>query len=248
MPGIERLADRAPQVGLAVSFHAATDELRDELVPPNKRYPLAKLEAAIAGWRAKTRRRPSIEWAMIAGTNDSDEQARALAPIAKRLGAHVNLIPLNPTPGSPAQPSSQRRIHGFVRVLKASGVNVTVRRHARPADRRRVRPAAAGARRRISGVGREPELSRPSGDRNVTDEVADLRRSGRVVRRALRDDARSDPARPGHRDGSSGRSLHLRLGSSMPAAGRAAFAVPLAEHGLLGHAAGSFGGHAAGSG
>ena len=127
VPGIERLADRAPQVGLAVSFHAATDELRDELVPPNKRYPLAKLEAAIAGWRAKTRRRPSIEWAMIADTNDSDEQARALAPIAKRLGAHVNLIPLNPTPGSPAQPSSQRRIHGFVRVLKASGVNVTVR-------------------------------------------------------------------------------------------------------------------------
>ena len=127
VPGIERIADRAPQVGLAVSFHAATDELRNELVPPNTRYPLAKLESAIAGWRAKTRRRPSIEWAMIADTNDTDEQARALAPIAKRLGAHVNLIPLNPTPGSPAQPSSQRRIHGFVRVLQASGVNVTVR-------------------------------------------------------------------------------------------------------------------------
>ncbi len=127
VPGIERLADRAPQVGLAVSFHAATDELRDELVPPNKRYPLARLEAAIAGWRAKTRRRPSIEWAMIAGTNDTDEQAGALAPIAKRLGAHVNLIPLNPTPGSLAQPSSKRRIHGFVRVLQAAGLNVTVR-------------------------------------------------------------------------------------------------------------------------
>jgi 23S rRNA (adenine2503-C2)-methyltransferase len=127
VPGIERLADRAPQVGLAVSFHAATDELRDELVPPNRRYPLAKLEAAIAGWRAKTRRRPSIEWAMIADTNDADEQASALAPIARRLGAHVNLIPLNPTPGWPSKPSSQRRIHGFVRVLRAAGVNVTVR-------------------------------------------------------------------------------------------------------------------------
>ena len=127
VPGIERLAERAPQVGLAVSFHAATDELRSELVPPNTRYPLAKLEAAIAGWRAATRRRPSIEWAMIADTNDTDEQARALAPIAKRLGAHVNLIPLNPPPGGPARPSSQRRIHGFVRVLQAAGVNVTVR-------------------------------------------------------------------------------------------------------------------------
>jgi 23S rRNA (adenine2503-C2)-methyltransferase len=127
VPGIERLAGRAPQVGLAVSLHAATDELRSELVPPNARYPLAKLEAAIAAWRAATHRRPSIEWAMIADTNDTDEQARALAPIAKRLGAHVNLIPLNPTPGWPARPSSQRRIHGFVRVLQAAGVNVTVR-------------------------------------------------------------------------------------------------------------------------
>jgi 23S rRNA (adenine2503-C2)-methyltransferase len=127
VPGIERLAERAPQVGLAVSFHAATDELRDELVPPNRRYPLARLEAAIAGWRARTRRRPSIEWAMIADVNDADEQAVALAPIARRLGAHVNLIPLNPTAGSPARPSSQRRIHGFVRELRRAGVNVTVR-------------------------------------------------------------------------------------------------------------------------
>ena len=82
---------------------------------------------------------------MIADTNDSDEQAGALAPIAKRLGAHVNLIPLNPTPGWPAQPSSQRRIHGFVRVLRA-GRERDGARHARPADRRRLRPAPAGAR------------------------------------------------------------------------------------------------------
>ena len=70
---------------------------------------------------------PSIEWAMIDGTNDSDEQAALLVPIARRLGAHVNLIPLNPTPGWPTQPSSPSRIRGFVRVLKAGGVNVTVR-------------------------------------------------------------------------------------------------------------------------
>jgi 23S rRNA (adenine2503-C2)-methyltransferase len=127
VPGIERLADRAPQVGLAVSLHAATDALRDELVPPNRRYPLARLEAAIVGWRARTRRRPSIEWAMIADTNDSDEQARALAPIAKRLAAHVNLIPLNPTPGYPVVGSSPARIRGFVGRLRRAGVRVTVR-------------------------------------------------------------------------------------------------------------------------
>lgn len=127
VPGIRRLAQDHPQVGLAVSLHAASDELRDELVPINKQYPLAKLEAAIEAWRWKTHRRPSIEWALIEGTNDSDEQASLLVPIALRLGAHVNLIPLNPTPGWPAQPSSRARIRGFVNVLSDAGVNVTVR-------------------------------------------------------------------------------------------------------------------------
>jgi 23S rRNA (adenine2503-C2)-methyltransferase len=93
VPGIERLAERAPQVGLAVSFHAASDELRDQLVPPNTRYPLHELERAIADWRLRTRRRPSIEWALIDRVNDTTEQAELLAPIARRLGAHDNLIP-----------------------------------------------------------------------------------------------------------------------------------------------------------
>lgn len=127
VPGIRRLAADHPQVGLAVSLHAADDALRDELVPINRQYPLAKLEAAIAEWRAATHRRPSIEWAMIDDTNDSDAQALLLAPIARRLGAHVNLIPLNPTPGWPTQPSPPSRIRGFVRTLKDAGVNVTVR-------------------------------------------------------------------------------------------------------------------------
>ncbi len=88
---------------------------------------LAALEAAIASWRERTRRRPSIEWAMIDGVNDSDEQAGKLAPIAYRLRAHVNLIPLKPTPGWPSRPSGTRRVESFVRVLEAGGVNVTVR-------------------------------------------------------------------------------------------------------------------------
>jgi 23S rRNA (adenine2503-C2)-methyltransferase len=127
VPGIDRLAGVHPQVGLAVSFHAADDELRDQLVPPNRRYPLTKLEESIAGWRAATRRRPSIEWALIDHVNDTEQQAELLAPIARRLGAHVNLIPLNPTPGYPVMGSPPARIRRFVAALERARVNVTVR-------------------------------------------------------------------------------------------------------------------------
>lgn len=126
-PGIRRLAEAFPQVNLAVSLHAADDELRDRLVPANRLWPLAQLEAAIAEWRERTHRRPSIEWAMIDRTNDTEEQAAKLAAIAKRLRAHVNLIPLNPTPGWPTRPSSPARIRRFSERLEGAGVNVTVR-------------------------------------------------------------------------------------------------------------------------
>ncbi len=124
---IGRLASIHPQVGLAVSFHAATDELRDLLVPANKLYPLAQVEKAIADWRAATHRRPSIEWALIDRVNDSREQARLLAPIARRLHAHVNLIPLNPTPGYPMQGSAPAAVRRFAETLRGTGVNVTIR-------------------------------------------------------------------------------------------------------------------------
>jgi 23S rRNA (adenine2503-C2)-methyltransferase len=127
VPGIQRMAERAGQVGLAVSFHAASDELRDQLVPPNTRYPLRTLERAIADWRLRTRRRPSIEWALIDHVNDTTEQAELLAPIARRLGAHVNLIPLNPTPGYPVMGSPRARVRRFVEALERLHVNVTVR-------------------------------------------------------------------------------------------------------------------------
>jgi 23S rRNA (adenine2503-C2)-methyltransferase len=126
-PAIPRLAGAHPQVGLAVSFHAASDELRDRLVPPNTLWPLVELEAAIAEWREITHRRPSIEWALIDQVNDTDEQAALLAPLARRLHAHVNLIPLNPTPGYPVLGSPPARIRRFVHELEACGVNVTVR-------------------------------------------------------------------------------------------------------------------------
>jgi 23S rRNA (adenine2503-C2)-methyltransferase len=127
VPGIRRLAEAFPQVRLAVSLHAATDELRNELVPANRLWPLAELEEAVEAWRRRTKHRPSIEWAMIDRTNDTDEQAERLAPIALRLRAHVNLIPLNPTPGWPTRPSPPERIRAFARVLGDAGITVTVR-------------------------------------------------------------------------------------------------------------------------
>ncbi|HEY6566920.1 MAG TPA: 23S rRNA (adenine(2503)-C(2))-methyltransferase RlmN [Actinomycetota bacterium] len=127
VPGIRHLTTAHPQVGLAVSFHAASDELRSQLVPPNDLYPLAVLEESMAAWRTATHRRPSIEWAMIDKVNDTEEQAHLLVPIARRLGAHVNLIPLNPTPGYPVVGSSPARIRHFVGVLERAKVNVTVR-------------------------------------------------------------------------------------------------------------------------
>ncbi len=119
--------DRSPAGGARGELHAASDELRSQLVPPNDLYPLAVLEAAMAEWRSATHRRPSIEWAMIDRVNDTEEQASLLAPIARRLGAHVNLIPLNPTPGYPVVGSSPARIRRFVDVLEDAKVNVTVR-------------------------------------------------------------------------------------------------------------------------
>jgi 23S rRNA (adenine2503-C2)-methyltransferase len=127
VPGIRRLADDHPQVGLAVSLHAADDELRSELVPVNRLWPLDELERAVREWRERTRRRPSIEWTMMDGVNDDDRQAGLLAPMASRMHAHVNLIPMNPTPHSEFRPSSRRRIAAFASVLRDVGVPVTVR-------------------------------------------------------------------------------------------------------------------------
>jgi len=127
VPGIRRLPDANDQVRLAVSLHAADEELRSELVPANRLWPLDQLVDAIAGWRARTHHRPSIEWAMIRDVNDSDDQAEKLARIAFELHAHVNLIPLNPTPGGPMQPSTPERIRAFVGLLERGKVNVTVR-------------------------------------------------------------------------------------------------------------------------
>ena len=127
VPGIRRLAAEALPVNLAVSLHAANDTLRDELVPINRRYPLDMLAGACADYVAASGRRLSIEWAMIDGVNDRDSDAAELAAFARPLGAHVNLIPLNPTPGYPVVGSSRQHVRQFRDQLLALGVNATVR-------------------------------------------------------------------------------------------------------------------------
>jgi 23S rRNA (adenine2503-C2)-methyltransferase len=128
VPGILRLADEALPVNLAVSLHAADDGLRDELVPLNRRYPLDVLADACRRYVDASGRRLSFEWALIAGVNDTDQQARRLAAYARPLGAHVNLIPLNPTPGYPTRGSSPAAVRTFHERLRSLGVNATVRR------------------------------------------------------------------------------------------------------------------------
>ena len=127
IPGIRKLADEPLPVNLAVSLHAANDELRDELVPINRRYPLADLYDACEEYLKVKNRRLSFEWAMIADVNDRPSDARELAAATKRLRAHVNLIPLNDTPGWPTTGSSPAKVQQFANELLELGVNVTVR-------------------------------------------------------------------------------------------------------------------------
>jgi 23S rRNA (adenine2503-C2)-methyltransferase len=131
VPGIRKLTDRPLPVNLAVSLHAANDRLRDELVPINKRYPIDQLMTACADYLAVKGRRLSFEWAMIDGVNDRASDAVELSRLCRRfrLAAHVNLIPLNPTPGYPTVGSPLKRVHEFRDSLEAHGVNATVRRN-----------------------------------------------------------------------------------------------------------------------
>jgi 23S rRNA (adenine2503-C2)-methyltransferase len=127
VPGIRRLAREALPVNLAVSLHAARDELRDRIVPLNQRYPLSDVMDACAGYLAAKNRRLSFEWALIDGVNDTDRDAAELAELALPLGAHVNLIPLNPTPGYQGRGTPEARVAAFCRSLLGHGVNATVR-------------------------------------------------------------------------------------------------------------------------
>jgi 23S rRNA (adenine2503-C2)-methyltransferase len=131
VPGIRSLATRPMQVNLAVSLHAANDELRDRLVPINRRYPIEALVGACEDYVAATHRRISFEWAVMDQVNDREQDAAELSVLARRLGAHVNLIPMNPTSGGTERGlrgSPPGRVRAFRDELARLGVNVTVRR------------------------------------------------------------------------------------------------------------------------
>jgi 23S rRNA (adenine2503-C2)-methyltransferase len=129
IPGIRRLSKEELPVNLAVSLHAANDTLRNELVPINRTYPLSDLYDACADYLYAKGRRLSFEWAMIAGVNDRSSDAAELANFVRPLGAHVNIIPLNPTPGYPTIGSSTQQVEAFRDELLDRRVNVTVRRN-----------------------------------------------------------------------------------------------------------------------
>jgi 23S rRNA (adenine2503-C2)-methyltransferase len=127
VPAIGKLADEGLDVTLAVSLHAPDDELRDTLVPVNTRWKVAEVLGAADTYAARTGRRYSIEYAMIRDVNDQPWRADLLGDLLAPRLAHVNLIPLNPTPGSQWDASPKRVEQEFVRRLEARGVAVTVR-------------------------------------------------------------------------------------------------------------------------
>jgi len=132
VPGILRLADERLPINLAISLHAADDELRSDMMPVNKRYPIAELIEATRVYTEKTRRRVSFEYVLLKEKNDFPEQAARLAELLRPRGrspllCHVNLIPWNPVPGTPLGRSDRQRVLKFQAVLRDRGVPCTVR-------------------------------------------------------------------------------------------------------------------------
>jgi len=128
IPAMEKLAELT-EVSLAVSLHAPTDELRDILVPVNKKYPIKDLMAVCKSYfKDEARRKVTFEYVMIDHVNDSVEQARQLVKVLEGVPCKLNLIPFNPFPGTQYKRSSQERIDAFRNILVAAGVNTITRK------------------------------------------------------------------------------------------------------------------------
>jgi len=127
-PQIEKLADFPLQIRLAISLHGATDPVRDQIMPVNRKYPLAELFAALEQWNSKRKQFLTFEFILIEDINDSLEQAKALAARARRVNAKVNLIPYNTVDGLPWKRPSEARQDAFLKVLTDAGVTATLRR------------------------------------------------------------------------------------------------------------------------
>ncbi len=127
-PGLSAFIDAGLECNLALSLHAATDALRDRLVPVNGRYPLGTLLPLLRRYAAVTGRRLFVEWALIGGVNDTPAQAEALVGLLAGLDVHVNLIPLNATPGSRWSPPLPEAVATLTAHLDAAGIPHTLRR------------------------------------------------------------------------------------------------------------------------
>jgi 23S rRNA (adenine2503-C2)-methyltransferase len=127
VPGIRRLADEERPFRLAVSLHGATDEERQKLVPPARRWPLAELMAACHYYCEKRNRNIFFEWTLIEGKNDGADQAHALGHLLSDIDAHVNLIPLNPTSDYNGRPTQRPMVKQFQAILTGYGIPSTVR-------------------------------------------------------------------------------------------------------------------------
>ena len=128
VPKIRELGEKTG-VNLAVSLHAVRDDLRDEIVPINRKYKIAELMEACRDYvKIVPSRRIMFEYVMLKGVNDSDDDARALVKLLKGIPSKVNLIPFNPWPGSPYECSSNNRIHAFGRILMEAGIASPIRK------------------------------------------------------------------------------------------------------------------------
>lgn len=127
VPQIRQLADHPQQIRLAISLHGATDEVRDQIMPVNRKWPVAELFAALDYWNSKKNQKLTLEYILIQGVNDDLEQAHILARHAKRLHAKVNLIPYNTVDGLEWVRPSDTRCKAFRDVLRNAGVQATLR-------------------------------------------------------------------------------------------------------------------------
>jgi len=127
LPGIRKLASEPWPINLAVSLHAADDDLRSQLLPVNRRYPLSELMSAVRDYVQQTGRRVTFEYALIANVNDAPAQAQQLAVLLRGVLCHVNLIPLNPTADCPLERSPRERVDAFRDLLDEAGIPTTVR-------------------------------------------------------------------------------------------------------------------------
>ncbi|MBP7301397.1 MAG: 23S rRNA (adenine(2503)-C(2))-methyltransferase RlmN, partial [Akkermansia sp.] len=127
VPGLKKLAAYPRQIRLAVSLHGATDEVRDQIMPVNKKWPLSQLIPALEEWNRGRNQMPTLEYILIRDINDSPKDASHLVRIAKRLHAKVNLIPYNTVEGLPWKRPSEERCRSFRDAVHKARIPVTMR-------------------------------------------------------------------------------------------------------------------------